>query len=415
MNGKRSTVIPALLAIAIAVGVIGFGMYAGIPINLTKTSTSSQVLTTQGQTPTQSQTQSQSSQTASQSSPTNQQTTSSSQSSPSGGQEGTLSILLTDPPNVPQGVTKVYVTYRDLEVHVSQAGNQSGWTQVQAQGQIELLGTLNVSRTLSSAKVATGVYNQLRFNISSAMITYDSQNYTAFVQSAELIVPIVHGVPVNATGPTAAIIDISPTVVNIGSSATPEFIIRSVAVAYPVPSGDVTTNMQEPGGDVSLMNASWWLSIVQHAKTDLAISNATLTSTSLDLNVGNTGSNSTQLTLVIISPLVTPVAAGYLPGSFFGNAVFAIMPNGTLTPLLTAVPLAATAGSSVQATVSPIVFRNAGYNLTAGATVDLSYSGPIHLGFLAPDALQGAIVPGHMYLVTVLGTQTTVSTVVVAS
>jgi hypothetical protein len=36
-------------------------------------------------------------------------------------QSGTLAILMTDPPTVPNGVTAVFITYADLAIHVSHA------------------------------------------------------------------------------------------------------------------------------------------------------------------------------------------------------------------------------------------------------------------------------------------------------
>ena len=417
MNGKRSTIVPAVLAIAVAVSVISLAMFAGVPLAITTSavssstgpasasSSASQVTQTQPSTSSQS---AQSTQTKS----TMQSTSSQSEStSPA---QGTLSILLTDPPNVPSGVSDVYVSYRSLEVHVADAGNQSGWVQVQASGEVELLGTVNVSQTLSSVKVSTGEYNALRFNITSAEVTFKSENYTAFVQAAELVVPIIHGIQVNASVPAAAIIDISPTVINIGSSSTPEFIIRSVATAYPVPSSGVTTGMQQQGDRISLIGLGWWRGIIQNYTANLQIQNATLSPTSMSIKVTDTGSNSTTLTLVVVSPLVSALSGslgGYLPGSILGGAVFSVLPNGTLVPVLFAMPVATVSQSSV----SSLVFRSVGLNLTAGASATLSYSGPIYLGFLRTSLDRGAIIPHEQYLITVLGTQAVASYVVVAS
>jgi hypothetical protein len=418
MHGKRMTIVPAALALAIAIGVIVFGTYAGIPINQTNTvglaqstsgSTNGSVGAGGAETSSSSTIQAASA-SISGSAYTSPPTSSPSSSGPG---QGTLSILLTDPPNIPKGVSKLYISYSELEVHVSHAGNQSGWTLVQSSGQVELLGTVNVSQTLSSVKLATGDYNEIRFNITSAAVTFDGGNYTAFVQSAELIVPIVNGIPVNATGSAAAIIDISPTVINIGSSSTPEFIIKSVALAYPVPGGQVTTQMQQPGTKMSLIGAGWWSVIMRHQSSNLVMGDARLNASGLGLAISNKGNTSTRLALVVVSPLVSPAATGYLPGSFMGTALFAILPNGTLVPLRYMGPLSASADSRMS--ISSTVFQGIGYNLTTGATANLSYGGVVRLGFLTMNALQGSIVPGQQYVITVVGTQSSVSTVVVAS
>src|SRR5437016_14619992 len=75
---------------------------------------------------------------------------------------GTLSVLLTDPPHVPLGVTKVYIAYTNLAVHVSEAGTQRGGTLLQSDGSIELLGTVHVSQTIPSVNIAADQYNLLR-------------------------------------------------------------------------------------------------------------------------------------------------------------------------------------------------------------------------------------------------------------
>lgn len=411
MNGKRSTIVPALLAAVVAIGVIVFGTYAGVPINQTSIS----VAASAGETDQATQTSSLPSlQTSSSSS--NQPSVSSQPASGSSSGQGTLSILLTDPPNVPQGVTAIFVSYRNLGIHVSKAGNETGWTEVQASGEIELLGTVNISQTISSVKISTGDYNQLRFNISSALIMYDGQNYTAFVQSAELVVPIIHGIEVNSSVPSATIIDISPTVLNIGSPSTPEFIIRSVATAYPVPAGSVTAGMQQQGYKTSLIGLQWWIQLQKNYTTDLVITGASLNSTELRVDVMNLGANSTTLTLVIVSPLAGALSTssgvnGQLPTSVAGSAVFAIVPNGTLTPLGIATPLA----TDIQSSVSADIFRTAGLNLSAGGSGTLTYAGQIGLGFLNSTAQQGSVITQQQYLITVIGTQTVASLVVVAT
>ena len=94
--------------------------------------------------------------------------TSTAQSGPS----GTLAVLLTDPPTVPNGVTAVYATYSDVQVHVNGAGNLSGWYDLHSSGQINLMSVINIGQTIASTSVPTGNYDALRFNVTAAMVTY---------------------------------------------------------------------------------------------------------------------------------------------------------------------------------------------------------------------------------------------------
>ena len=106
------------------------------------------------------------------------------------GPTGILGVSLTDPPIVPPGVSAVYITYSSVQVHVGDAGNQDGWYTVADAGSVDLMSLLNVSLTLGSAQVQTGVFNLISFNISSAAITLNGLNQTAYVPANRISVPI---------------------------------------------------------------------------------------------------------------------------------------------------------------------------------------------------------------------------------
>src|SRR5579875_245003 len=72
----------------------------------------------------------------------------SSSSSGSSGSTGTLQIRMIDPPNVPPNVVDVYVNYTSIEVHVANAGNQSGWYNVTSSGTIDLMKIVSNSKVL---------------------------------------------------------------------------------------------------------------------------------------------------------------------------------------------------------------------------------------------------------------------------
>ncbi|TLX98812.1 MAG: DUF4382 domain-containing protein, partial [Thaumarchaeota archaeon] len=249
MSTKKNIMLSGAAALVVAASILAVAIFSGVSLlpnaNTTKTTTHTIGATTSSKAP------------------------------------GTLSVLLTDPPHVPLGVTKVYIAYSNLAVHVSEAGNQSGWTLLKSDGSIELLGTVNVSQTISSVKIAAGEYNLLRFNISSAQVTYNGKNYTAFVPRSALIVPIVGGIEVNASKPSATIINIQPTVYNIGSASNPEFMIRHWAKAFPVPSSQVTEEEEHEGHRLSLIGKVWWTDVLERYTSNALITSATLTPTSL--------------------------------------------------------------------------------------------------------------------------------------
>ena len=138
---------------------------------------------------------------------------------------GTLAVLLTDPPTVPNGTTAVYVTYSGLAVHISGAANNSGWHVLNAQGQINLMSIINVSQTIASADIQSGVFDRLAFNITSATVTFSDKNYSAYLiyQDHTLVVPIVGGITITNGQTSAAVIDLTPTVLLLGDPSSPAF------------------------------------------------------------------------------------------------------------------------------------------------------------------------------------------------
>ena len=96
-------------------------------------------------------------------------------------QSGTVAVFSDDPPTAPNGVTAVYATYSDVQVHVSNAGNESGWYDLHSSGEINLMSVIKVDR-IGSTSVPAGTYNALRFNITAATVTYESRNYQLTLQ-----------------------------------------------------------------------------------------------------------------------------------------------------------------------------------------------------------------------------------------
>jgi hypothetical protein len=347
--------------------------------------------------------------------------------------QGTIDVLLTDPPNVPTGVTAVYVTYSNVAVHVSGAGNQSGWTNSNTAGTIDLMKLVNISTTIASIKVTTGVYNALRFNISSAEVTFNGKNYTAFVPRALLIVPIPGGISVNATTSSAEIIDMSPTVVNIGSGSTPEFIITTTASCFRVPQNQVTTNMGRHGFSFGLTGNAWWNRIQESYTANVTITSASLSASSFSVTVKNTGSTPLNLSAIVITPLgyecsvqtstssSTSSSANFrnhprvpVPYCLTGSATFLVENNGTLLSVKGLI----SDMSILREKHSPSQWSSFGKNgltIAPGGSVTLTYSGSISFGFASSLWTPPGVISGDQYDITVVGLQLLAQTGVTAS
>lgn len=300
------------------------------------------------------------------------------------GSLGALSILLTDPPSVPNGVTAVYITYSDLAVHAVGFGD-SGWVSVPGQGTVETMGLVNLSRTISSAQIPALTYNLVRFNISKASIDFMGQNYSVRVNSGQLTVAFVGGLKVNSSSAAAALIDISPTVLNLGNQSEPNFTLAAGAHALQVPSDDVRESMETVGNEASLQGRGWFQSFRSSHSDSIAISGLTLTTGSLSFSAFNPGSDPLTIMTVVVTQDAPKQRASAALGS--GNSfVFTVQPDGSLKLL----------NVSAEEVESP--FEGAGYFLAGGATHLFSYSGTI------TSAVGGhTISKGTAYTVVVMG------------
>ena len=128
-----------------------------------------------------------------------------------------MQVMMIDPPNVPGNVVDVYINYASIQVHVANAGNQSGWYNVTSSGTVDLMKIINSSKLLGSASLPNGTYNIVRFNITSAMVTFNSTsgvltNQTARVPSGMVQSVIGGGANVQANTTSALLIDMTPRV-----------------------------------------------------------------------------------------------------------------------------------------------------------------------------------------------------------
>jgi hypothetical protein len=322
--------------------------------------------------------------------------------------KGSLSILLTDPPRIPPGVTGVVVTYSGLAVH-----GVDGWTTMKSSGVVELLGTVNNGETLSSALVTSGGYDALRLNVSSATIIFNGGSYSAALHGGQLTIRVEGDEHVSDTQAGAVLLDIQPTVVNVGTTASPEFHMWANAKAFPVPTGDVNSDMQREGNKQALSGKTWWDDDQAASRSSLQITGASLSPTSLNLSVKNNGSRDETLRIVIITPEnATGGEDNAVPEDAHGSAIFVIMANGSLVRFS---PVLGTVTPQVAGENETHTYRGllgAGYNLTVGSTLTLSYSGEISLGW---GTAGQAIAHGSNYRITIVGDGVWASSVVKSS
>jgi hypothetical protein len=119
---------------------------------------------------------------------------------------------------------------------------------------------------------------------------------------------------------------------------------------------------------------------------------------SLSVTVKDTGSESSNASLVIVTPVsILGSASVVIPGALDGSAVFQVGSSGSLQ---TTSDVVAQLSSGTSATV------------TSASSSTFTYSGTIHFG---NGILAGGVTAGTSYLITVIGNNSVTSTTVVAS
>ena len=307
-------------------------------------------------------------------------------------QNGVVSVLMSDPPHVPDGVGALFISYANMFVHVAGLPDGEGWVPLNSSGSIELMDSVNVSQTIASASIPTGTYNMFRFNVTAAQVTYNSQNYSAFVQTGNLTIHFIGFLSVSASQPAAMMVDVQPFVFNFGNTSDPVFVIKPSALCFPVPSGQVTKMMQHLGYRFQIhANQTWFWQLRLNYLPHVNLTSASLSNMSLSMGLENLLNQSAMLRAVIVTPLASGsqgmMGRGYgfmrnatMPAGFSGSAVFLIQSNGTLRQLTQQ-----QFGMGPQ-NIALALFGGVGYNLAANQSVALSYSGLIQLGLRLPPA-----------------------------
>jgi hypothetical protein len=316
-------------------------------------------------------------------------------------------------------------------VHTANLPGGEGWIQIPSSGSIQLLGAVNVGQTVASASVPAGVYNMIRFNVSSAVVTYNGQNYTASIQNGNLTIHFISSLMVDPLQSSALVIDIQPFVYNFGTLTSPSFVLKPTALSFVVPQGSVTSQMHQIGNKYQFYaNNTWFWRYRNAYYPNINITSGTVSGSSLTTTIANPSNQTVVINAITVTALQS-TAGGYgkgsgngsrygpgyeygvnasTPTSLSGSAVFLILPNGTLTQL------SRTQYSGTPLNLSSLIWGGAGYPIATGGSVSLSYSGFVELSLRMPaNGQPGVIVSGQQYLISVVGDGVCANLVVAAT
>ena len=119
--------------------------------------------------------------------------------------QGTVILTINDPPisghvnnqHYNSSILHIYVTFTEIDLHLGGFGSQNstGWIAIVGKSTtVDMISVLSTSRTLASQNLATGTYDQLRFPVSNAIVTFSNiGNVTYSIPSNMLKVSILNG------------------------------------------------------------------------------------------------------------------------------------------------------------------------------------------------------------------------------
>lgn len=297
--------------------------------------------------------------------------------------QGALAILLTDPPTVPENVSAVYMQYNMVQVHIADAGNETGWYSLNGSGVVNLMGVVNVSQTIANASLPAGKFNGMRFNATQVTVVYNNVSYNATMINGEhtLYTWIPGGINVTAAETSAAIIDLTPTILMAGTPTNLTFIFVPASVGYVIPTASIPAESHTIGGLFNLTKSPWWNSI--QSLTKFGITNVVLTPDSLKITVVNQGTASVVLRLAGVT--TTSSMSGGIQGLLKTSDIFTIESDGSL------VNMNVTTAKNLIDQVAA-----GGLLLASGQSVILTYSGTIEIG------LQTSILHLHSYPISTI-------------
>lgn len=319
-------------------------------------------------------------------------------------QTGVLAAQITDPPNppnVPAGTTHVYIDYTDIEAHtISQ--NNSVWFTVARAGTVDLLSILNVGVTIGSATVTSGIYDQVRFDITNATVTFGGVNYTASVPLNQITVQLANGGAVVRPNASAGfLIQLTPTVLALNSGGKPNFEIVAATQGVAIPQESWNGSLASPGSVIqNISNMSWWIVATPIGDNLVKIPGTSIYPTELLVILNNTGT-----TPVTISALNILVQGEKQPPPGANISTTTIVSTYTTVTTITEI-ITKTGNATGVATGAPTPTSDAP-NMTVASFLVLSNGSVIQPGQggapISPSQVGLAIKPGQVTVLLYTG------------
>lgn len=205
-----------------------------------------------------------------------------------------VTLQLTDPPQVPNGTHSLNITYSSVQLHVL----GGGWVSSNASGTVDLLGILNLTKTLGRVVVPkNSTIDLLRFSITNASIRVNNSPYPVVVPNRQILVHLKGAVNSAST----LLTDLSPTVVVIITNSSVPIFLLAPSVRAVIVAG--TNKSAEAVGSISRINITAEREL-DELRPNITIKSAALSTINNVTNISITVKNNANMSVVLRHVLV---------------------------------------------------------------------------------------------------------------
>ena len=213
----------------------------------------------------------------------------------------TLPILLTDPPQVPNGTSALTLYYSSIALHSADHANSTGFTQLNTSGSVNLMTLVNQSQVLALANVNSSArFDMVVIDVTKATITINNKTYNVTVPSSRIFIKLNENL--NASSSGGALIDFMPAIIQIYGNNNSTFVMVPSAVAVALRKGEIGSHLHlgetqglssEEEGNISHVRA-------QMAITGESIAVSGNNTASISVTVKNDGNTTVEVKHVMV-------------------------------------------------------------------------------------------------------------------
>jgi len=252
--------------------------------------------------------------------------------------EASLDTQIADLLSLPAGVTHVYLTYSDIEVHTF-TDNASSWFRVATGNDVDLASLSSDAVTVGIARIPSGYYDAARLTIVSATVTFDGSNITAIVPETVVSASILqNGIDLLPNATLGLVFDFAPSVVPAQSSNGTQFQLLPYAEALEIPSSVPAADYNSFGSVIQLDSQPWFTSTQVELAGNVTILAALVTNNAMLVVIKNTGNATVTINGLSV---LTPITSNFETETIVSTIT-------TVTTITTVVPNSSAAASPLR-------------------------------------------------------------------